>query len=143
MLPSFLKQKRCISIETDSTYSAKKNAYCSNTFPLGVNNHQIVGAEILSKQDEALTHRLEQFTTERIIAELQNRGLKFKNIIHDRNHQVPNLIEKVIDNDETDIEQNEIWHVIKSDMKKFSELGKELKKNENITWSSQLSNIKE
>ena len=70
---------------------------------------------------------------------MQNRGLKFKNIIHDRNHQVLNLIERVVDNDQTDIEQNDIWHVIKSDMKKFSELGKELKKNENITWSSQLS----
>ena len=135
-------QEGSTSIETDSTYSARRNAYCSNTFALGIKNHQIVGSEIISKQEEAITHRHEKLSTERVIATLQGKGLKFKNIVHDRNYQVSSIIETL--NEDKGTEQNDMWHVIKSDMKKFSEIGKGLKRNENVNGvlNSQ-TNIKE
>ena len=88
-----------ISIETDSTYSARRNANCSNTFALGVNNHQIVRAVILSKSKEPIPHRHEHVATERIITKLKQSGLTLKNIVHDRNYQVSKVIQSATEDD--------------------------------------------
>ena len=125
-----------IDIEIDATYSARRNANCSNTFALGVKSHQIIGAEILCKQDEAIPQRHEMVATERIIRKLQSKGIKFKNNQVSKVIATNVLSENTNESDRENVEQNDIWYVIKSDMAKFTILTKGTKKTENVTWSN-------
>ena len=123
-----------INIITDARHGWRKNAKDSSVVAIGENMHKVIDCVHVTKGDDPISQRHEKFGTERIYETLQTQNVPIKVHAHDRNLSINKLVK---DTGYT-VNQNDLWHAVKSLKKSIKNVSSGTKKTEDISWSSQL-----
>ena len=88
----------------------------------------------VTKQQNPVSQRHEKYGTELIYENFASKDVTIKIHSHDRNLSINHLIK---DKEET-INQNDLWHAVKTIKKSIKNISSGSKKSEGVTWSEQL-----
>ncbi len=123
-----------ISVISDARHGWRKNAKDTSVVVIGEHSHKVLQHEHVTKMDDPVTQRHEALGTERCLNQFLHQDVPVKMWIHDRNPTV----NKNIRNADI-INQNDLWHGIKSLKKDLKKISAGPKYKHSTTWHRELA----
>ena len=123
-----------INILSDARHGWRKNAKDTSVVAIGDQSHKVLDCIHVTKQQDPVSQRHEKYGTELIYENFASKDVTIKIHSHDRNLSINKLIK---DKEET-INQNDLWHAVKTIKKSIKNISSGSKKSEGVTWSEQL-----
>ncbi|CAC5410013.1 unnamed protein product [Mytilus coruscus] len=124
-----------IDIMSDARHGWRKNAKDTSVVCIGEKTHKVISCEHVTKTMDPVSQRHERLGTEKIFNYLHENDVTVNVHCHDRNLS----INKYIRENTEAINQNDVWHCVKSVKSALKKVSTGSKSSEGKTWSFQLS----
>ncbi|CAC5383448.1 unnamed protein product [Mytilus coruscus] len=124
-----------IDIMSDARHGWRKNAKDTSVVCIGEKTHKVISCEHVTKTMDPVSQRHERLGTEKIFNYLHENDVTVNVHCHDRNLS----INKYVRENTEAINQNDVWHCVKSVKSALKKVSTGSKSSEGKTWSFQLS----
>jgi len=128
------QEANAISILTDARHGWRKNAKDSSIVTIGEKSHQVIHHAHVTKKDDPVSQRHEKLGTQWAYGYLSSKDVNIKIHTHDRNMS----INKFVRESEPVINQNDVWHSVKSLKKAVQSISQGPKYKHGKSWHVQL-----